>query len=65
MERHQLWENRTDGICFRLQIGDQALRRKRDIFFAFFFRNSNDDKEAKEFIDENLINNIISILNSF
>ena len=26
------------------------------IFFAFFFRNSNDDKEAKEFIDDNEIN---------
>jgi hypothetical protein len=25
------------------------------IFFAFFFRNSNDDKEAKEFLDENPI----------
>ncbi len=25
------------------------------IFFAFFFRNSNDDKEAKEYIDENQI----------
>jgi polycystin 1L2 len=25
------------------------------IFFAFFFRNSNDDKEAKEYIDENSI----------
>jgi len=28
-----------------------------DIFFAFFFRNSSDDKEANnEFIDENQIN---------
>jgi len=25
------------------------------IFFAFFFRNSNDDKEAKEYIDDNRI----------
>jgi polycystin 1L2 len=25
------------------------------IFFAFFFQNSNDDKEAKEYIDENQI----------
>jgi hypothetical protein len=25
------------------------------IFFAFFFRNSNDDKEAKEFIDDNQV----------
>ena len=26
-----------------------------DIFYFFFFRNSNDDKGAKEFIDENQI----------
>jgi len=25
------------------------------IFFAFFFRNSNEDKEAKEYIDDNQI----------
>jgi hypothetical protein len=25
------------------------------LFFAFFFRNSNNDKEASEYIDENQI----------